>query len=56
MALKMPEIACYYDDQCEICQAGVSWLRILDRRGSSGDALPEIYDIHSQGQSFKNVR
>ncbi len=23
----------YYDDQCEICQAGVSWLRILDRHG-----------------------
>ncbi|SRR5579871_1038017 len=23
----------YYDDQCEVCQAGVSWLRVLDRRG-----------------------
>ena len=22
----------YYDDQCEVCQAGVSWLRFLDRR------------------------
>jgi glyoxylase-like metal-dependent hydrolase (beta-lactamase superfamily II)/predicted DCC family thiol-disulfide oxidoreductase YuxK len=21
----------YYDDQCEVCQAGVSWLRFLDR-------------------------
>lgn len=21
-----------YDGQCEICQAGVSWLRILDRK------------------------
>lgn len=22
-----------YDEQCEICQAGVTWLRLLDRRG-----------------------
>jgi hydroxyacylglutathione hydrolase len=22
-----------YDDQCEICQAGVAWLKVLDRRG-----------------------
>src|SRR5665213_1360265 len=22
----------YYDDQCEVCQAGVSWLRFLDNR------------------------
>ncbi len=22
-----------YDDQCEICQAGIAWLRLLDRRG-----------------------
>ena len=21
----------YFDDQCEVCQAGVAWLRILDR-------------------------
>jgi len=27
------EFQVYYDDQCEICQAGVSWLRILDRGG-----------------------
>jgi glyoxylase-like metal-dependent hydrolase (beta-lactamase superfamily II)/predicted DCC family thiol-disulfide oxidoreductase YuxK len=28
-----PKLACYrvfYDGQCEICQAGVSWLRVLD--------------------------
>ncbi|MGH9674919.1 MAG: DCC1-like thiol-disulfide oxidoreductase family protein [Bryobacteraceae bacterium] len=24
----------YYDDQCEVCQAGVSWLQALDRRGA----------------------
>ncbi len=23
----------FYDSQCEICQAGVSWLRLLDREG-----------------------
>ena len=28
----MNEFLVYYDDQCEICQAGVSWLRFLDRR------------------------
>lgn len=37
----------YYDDQCEVCQAGVSWLRFLDRRnrvqpiGLSSATLPE---------------
>jgi glyoxylase-like metal-dependent hydrolase (beta-lactamase superfamily II)/predicted DCC family thiol-disulfide oxidoreductase YuxK len=25
--------AVLYDDQCEICQAGASWLRLLDERG-----------------------
>jgi glyoxylase-like metal-dependent hydrolase (beta-lactamase superfamily II)/predicted DCC family thiol-disulfide oxidoreductase YuxK len=25
-------ILVFYDSQCEICQAGVSWLRVLDRR------------------------
>jgi glyoxylase-like metal-dependent hydrolase (beta-lactamase superfamily II)/predicted DCC family thiol-disulfide oxidoreductase YuxK len=28
----MDEFLVYYDDQCEVCQAGVSWLRFLDRR------------------------
>lgn len=28
----MEEFLVYYDDQCEVCQAGVSWLRALDRR------------------------
>lgn len=23
----------FYDEQCEICQAGVTWLRLLDRKG-----------------------
>lgn len=23
----------FYDEQCEICQAGVTWLQVLDRRG-----------------------
>lgn len=23
----------FYDEQCEICQAGASWLRLLDKRG-----------------------
>jgi glyoxylase-like metal-dependent hydrolase (beta-lactamase superfamily II)/predicted DCC family thiol-disulfide oxidoreductase YuxK len=27
------EFRVYYDGQCEICQACVAWLRILDRRG-----------------------
>ncbi|HVP49458.1 MAG TPA: DCC1-like thiol-disulfide oxidoreductase family protein [Bryobacteraceae bacterium] len=26
-----PKFKVFYDDQCEICQAGVSWLRLLDR-------------------------
>ena len=28
-----------YDDQCEICQAGVAWLRVLDTRGRT-EAVP----------------
>ena len=28
----MDEFLVYYDDQCEVCQAGVGWLRLLDRR------------------------
>jgi glyoxylase-like metal-dependent hydrolase (beta-lactamase superfamily II)/predicted DCC family thiol-disulfide oxidoreductase YuxK len=37
-----------YDDQCEICQAGASWLRLLDGRGLtecvpiSGEALAAL--------------
>jgi len=29
---RAPAIKVFYDDQCEICQACVSWLRVLDRR------------------------
>lgn len=32
-AARAIEYQVFYDDQCEICQAGVSWLRALDRRG-----------------------
>jgi len=41
----------YYDDQCEICQAGVSWLRLLDRENQvravalSDAVLPEGLEI-----------
>ena len=28
----MDEFLVYYDDQCEVCQAGISWLQFLDRR------------------------
>ena len=28
----MHEFLVYYDDQCEVCQAGISWLQFLDRR------------------------
>lgn len=29
----MATIRVFYDGQCEVCQAGVSWLRLLDRHG-----------------------
>ncbi len=29
----------FYDSQCEICQAGVSWLRLLDRHERESQAL-----------------
>src|SRR5215831_4144306 len=29
---RMDEFLVYYDDQCEVCQAGISWLQFLDRR------------------------
>ncbi|MBI4565940.1 MAG: MBL fold metallo-hydrolase [Planctomycetes bacterium] len=28
-----PPFTALYDEQCEICQAGVTWIRLLDRRG-----------------------
>lgn len=28
------EILALYDEQCELCQASVSWIRVLDRRGA----------------------
>ncbi len=34
-----PRYEVFYDGQCEICQACVSWLQILDRRGQSS-AIP----------------
>ncbi len=30
----------WYDDQCEVCQAGLAWLRRLDRRGGRVLAVP----------------
>lgn len=30
-----PKFKVFYDDQCEVCQAGVAWLRILDRSGQT---------------------
>jgi glyoxylase-like metal-dependent hydrolase (beta-lactamase superfamily II)/predicted DCC family thiol-disulfide oxidoreductase YuxK len=30
-----PRYRVFYDEQCEICQACVSWLQILDRRGQT---------------------
>src|SRR5688572_3889172 len=42
-----PRWRIWYDDQCEVCQAGLAWLRWLDRRGlvepialSNGAASP----------------
>lgn len=36
-------IEVFYDDQCEICQACVSWLRLLDRKGRA-----ECIGIHPE--------
>ena len=38
-----PDFQVFYDDQCEICQACVSWLRFLDRRGRA-----ECIGIHPE--------
>ncbi|MBZ5596213.1 MAG: DCC1-like thiol-disulfide oxidoreductase family protein [Acidobacteriia bacterium] len=38
-----PKFKVFYDDQCEICQAGVSWLRLLDRGGRT-----ECLGIHPE--------
>lgn len=38
-----PAIKVFYDDQCEICQASVSWLRLLDRKGRA-----ECIGIHPE--------
>lgn len=34
-----------YDGQCEICQAGVTWLKLLDRRGSTRPVPIEEADL-----------
>jgi predicted DCC family thiol-disulfide oxidoreductase YuxK len=44
-----PPYRVIYDEQCEICQAGVSWLKLLDRRKQTAcfpidpDILPRIH-------------
>jgi glyoxylase-like metal-dependent hydrolase (beta-lactamase superfamily II)/predicted DCC family thiol-disulfide oxidoreductase YuxK len=40
---QLPTFRVFYDGQCEICQAGVAWLRILDRRGLC-DCIPITAD------------
>lgn len=40
-----------YDDQCEICQAGASWLRLLDGRG-----LTECVAISAEALAGINAR
>src|SRR5438552_2223619 len=43
----------YYDDQCEICQAGVAWLHTLDKRGVvncvpiDADSLPPPLELEA---------
>src|SRR5260370_2438872 len=40
-----------YDGQCEICQAAVSWIRMLDRRGAMRSvALQDVSlaDVHPE--------
>ena len=43
-----PKFRVFYDDQCEVCQAGVSWLRVLDRknRTESLGIHPETIALH----------
>ena len=38
-----------YDDQCEICQAFVSWLRLLDRQGLTEIVPIEIGTVQRHG-------
>jgi glyoxylase-like metal-dependent hydrolase (beta-lactamase superfamily II)/predicted DCC family thiol-disulfide oxidoreductase YuxK len=38
-----PKFKVFFDDQCEICQAGVSWLRLLDRKSRT-----ECIGIHPE--------
>jgi glyoxylase-like metal-dependent hydrolase (beta-lactamase superfamily II)/predicted DCC family thiol-disulfide oxidoreductase YuxK len=40
---RTPKFQVFFDDQCEICQAGVSWLRLLDRKGRT-----ECIGIHPE--------
>ncbi|MCI0354467.1 MAG: DUF393 domain-containing protein, partial [Acidobacteria bacterium] len=43
-----PSYTALYDDQCEICQAGITWIKLLDKRGQvccqpiDPDALPRL--------------
>ena len=45
---QQPRYEVFYDAQCEICQACVSWLQILDRRGvtSAIPISPEVLAEH----------
>jgi glyoxylase-like metal-dependent hydrolase (beta-lactamase superfamily II)/predicted DCC family thiol-disulfide oxidoreductase YuxK len=46
-------IQVFYDSQCEVCQAFVSWLRLLDR-GRQTDAVPlEPKTVRASGLDFQ---
>jgi len=43
----LPKWRLWFDDQCEVCQAGVTWLRRLDRHGRV-DAIPLSKDAAAE--------
>jgi glyoxylase-like metal-dependent hydrolase (beta-lactamase superfamily II)/predicted DCC family thiol-disulfide oxidoreductase YuxK len=60
----------FYDDQCEVCQAGVSWIRILDRDRAvdciplsnpapytppEGDCMRELHVVSPEGAVFRGA-
>jgi glyoxylase-like metal-dependent hydrolase (beta-lactamase superfamily II)/predicted DCC family thiol-disulfide oxidoreductase YuxK len=60
----------FYDDQCEVCQAGVSWIRLLDRERKvdciplsnpsphtppEGDCMRELHVTTPDGDVFRGA-
>ena len=45
-SVSRPSVTALYDAQCEVCQAGVSWIRALDRAGTVDCVTLDVDRLH----------